>query len=153
MDTKGIAMDTKRIGMEAEGLTLGTEGPDTEDVVLVVEDDVDILRLTTLRLERAGYRVVPAVSHVSAMEAARRRPPALAVVDLLLGPDDGWQVIRDLRRLAGCEALPVIVQTVLDVDRPCPDVPVSDILTKPAGGRRLERAVAAALGVTLQAPV
>ncbi|MCU4184543.1 response regulator [Acidiferrimicrobium sp. IK] len=115
-------------------------------VILVVEDDADILNLTSLRLRRAGYEVMTALSHTAAMSAARSRAPDLAVVDLLLGGDDGWQVICDLRRLEGCEALPVVVQTVLDVDRPRPDVVVTAILTKPVGKQRLERVVEEALG-------
>jgi DNA-binding response OmpR family regulator len=66
-------------------------------VILCADDDVDILSLVSLRLERAGYEVVRAEDGESAVTAARERRPALAVLDVMMPKLTGYEVLAAVR--------------------------------------------------------
>jgi DNA-binding response OmpR family regulator len=74
--------------------------------ILVVDDDVKIVRLVRTYLERAGYRVVEASDGAAALAAVEREQPVLIVLDLMLPEIDGLSVLRALRRTS---RTPVII--------------------------------------------
>jgi DNA-binding response OmpR family regulator len=74
--------------------------------ILVVDDDVKILRLVRTYLERAGFRVVEATDGRSALSAIEREMPALVVLDIMLPEVDGLAVLRAVRRT---DRTPVII--------------------------------------------
>jgi DNA-binding response OmpR family regulator len=70
-----------------------TDGP----LVLCADDDEDILSLVSLRLQRAGYEVATAPDGDAAVEVARARRPALAVLDVMMPKRTGYEVLAELR--------------------------------------------------------
>jgi len=68
--------------------------------ILVVDDDPKIVRLVTLYLERAGFRVIGAGDGRSALEAVARHRPVLVVLDVMLPGLDGLTVLEAIRRAA-----------------------------------------------------
>jgi DNA-binding response OmpR family regulator len=74
--------------------------------ILVVDDDVKIVRLVQAYLERDGHRVTTAHDGRSALAAMALDPPALVVLDLMLPEVDGLTVLRAIRRR---DATPVLV--------------------------------------------
>jgi DNA-binding response OmpR family regulator len=66
-------------------------------LVLCADDDEDILSLVALRLERAGFDVVTAADGDEALEQARARHPALAVLDVMMPKRTGYEVLAELR--------------------------------------------------------
>jgi DNA-binding response OmpR family regulator len=66
-------------------------------LVLCADDDEDILTLVSLRLRRAGYDVATARDGDAAIEIARTRSPALAVLDVMMPRRTGYQVLEELR--------------------------------------------------------
>jgi DNA-binding response OmpR family regulator len=71
--------------------------PDAHPLILVIEDDRHIAALVATYLKRDGFRVETAFDGVSGLDLARRHPPGLVVLDLMLPGLDGWQVCRELR--------------------------------------------------------
>jgi DNA-binding response OmpR family regulator len=71
-------------------------------LVLCADDDEDILSLVSLRLQRAGFQVATAADGDEAVEIARSRLPALAVLDVMMPKRSGYEVLAELR---GDEAL------------------------------------------------
>jgi DNA-binding response OmpR family regulator len=71
-------------------------------LVLCADDDEDILSLVSLRLQRAGFEVAMAADGEEAVEIARARRPALAVLDVMMPKRTGYEVLAELR---GDEAL------------------------------------------------
>ena len=51
-------------------------------LVLIADDDVDILSLVRVRLERSGYKVISARNGVEALQLVRDRHPDLAILDV-----------------------------------------------------------------------
>jgi DNA-binding response OmpR family regulator len=74
--------------------------------ILVVDDDIKIVRLVRMYLERAGYRVIEATDGRSALSAIALEAPALVVLDVMLPEVDGLAVLRAVRRT---DQTPVIV--------------------------------------------
>jgi DNA-binding response OmpR family regulator len=66
-------------------------------LVLCADDDEDILSLVSLRLRRAGYEVVTAADGDEAVELARARRPAVAVLDVMMPKRTGYEVLAELR--------------------------------------------------------
>ena len=65
--------------------------------MLCADDDEDILSLVSLRLQRAGFQVATAADGEEAMQVARDRRPALAVLDVMMPKRTGYEVLAELR--------------------------------------------------------
>jgi two-component system, OmpR family, phosphate regulon response regulator PhoB len=78
-------------------------------VILCADDDVDILSLVSLRLERAGYEVVRAEDGERAVAAARERRPALAVLDVMMPKLTGYEVLAAVRADPSLRGMKVIL--------------------------------------------
>jgi DNA-binding response OmpR family regulator len=78
----------------------------TDRPILVVDDDVKIVRLVRMYLERAGYRVIEATDGRSALSAIALEAPALVILDIMLPEVDGLAVLRAVRRT---DRTPVII--------------------------------------------
>jgi two-component system phosphate regulon response regulator PhoB len=79
--------------------------------ILVVEDEPDIAEILRYNLERAGFAVDVAGQGDTALEAIRRQPPDLLLLDLMLPGLDGLELARILRRDAATAQLPVVMLT------------------------------------------
>lgn len=78
-------------------------------LVLCADDDDDILSLVSLRLQRAGFDVVTATDGEAALELARARRPALAVLDVMMPKRTGYDVLAELRSDDTLRAIKVIL--------------------------------------------
>jgi len=94
--------------------------------VLVVDDDPDVLRLFSgmLTLGRPGLQVDTAANGREALEALRRTPPDLVLLDVVMPEMDGWQFLAAKEQDATLRDIPVIVVSALD--------PADQPLTTPA---------------------
>jgi len=78
-------------------------------LILCADDDEDILSLVSLRLERAGYEVIRAVDGEAAIAAVRERRPALAILDVMMPKQTGYEVLLELRKDPSLSDLKVIL--------------------------------------------
>jgi two-component system KDP operon response regulator KdpE len=74
--------------------------------VLVCDDEPQIVRALKVILRDAGYEPVPAESGEEALNQAAVKPPAAAIVDLMLPDLDGVEVTKRLREWS---EMPIIV--------------------------------------------
>ncbi|MEJ2359606.1 MAG: response regulator transcription factor [Deinococcales bacterium] len=79
--------------------------------ILIVEDDVDILRLLTLELQDAGYEVLAFESGIRGLSAIREAEPDLVVLDLGLPDLSGQEIARRVRRTGDT---PIVILTAAD---------------------------------------
>jgi DNA-binding response OmpR family regulator len=67
-------------------------------LILVVDDDDEIRALLARTLGADGFRVTSAANASSAIAALASRPPDLVVLDVMLGGDDGLDLLGTIRR-------------------------------------------------------
>ena len=127
----------------------------TEQRVLVVDDEADIVALVAYHLARAGYRVSTASTGLDALEAARREQPALIVLDLMLPGLSGYEVLEQLRGDASTRDIAVLMLTARreEQDRiKGLSLGADDYLTKPFSPQELVLRVGAILRRMRSAP-
>ncbi len=73
--------------------------------VLVVDDDVKILRFIRSSLTLAGYVVITTTSGEEALKLVESEKPNVMLLDILMPVMDGFEVLRKLRAVS---ELPVI---------------------------------------------
>lgn len=79
--------------------------------VLVVDDDVDIVRGLCVRLRAAGYAVDAAADAVAGLQLAASGRPAVILVDIRMPGMDGFGFLEGLRKLDQPGDVPVIVMS------------------------------------------
>jgi len=116
--------------------------------ILVVDDEPDLLELVRLNLDQAGFRVETADSGGAALDALRKSPPDLMILDLMLPDLSGTEVCREVRATPELAHLPIIMLTARadEVDRVVGlELGSDDYVTKPFSPRELTLRVKAVL--------
>ena len=76
--------------------------------VLVVDDDVNIVKLIKLYLEKEDYAVVTASNGIEALDVYKRENPSIIVLDIMMPQLDGNGVCREIRKTSD---VPIIMLT------------------------------------------
>src|SRR5512133_2254404 len=116
-----------------------------QELILVVDDEPKIVKLTRDYLVNDGFRVISAADGLGALAMARREKPDLVVLDLMLPGMDGWEVCRTLRRESG---VPIIMLTARSEESDQVvglELGADDYITKPFCPRTLVARVRAVL--------
>jgi CheY-like chemotaxis protein len=79
--------------------------------ILIVDDDVDAVRLVGLMLERRGYAIVAAQSGAQALAKAQTETPDLVILDVMMPDMDGYEVCRRLRANPATADTPIMMFT------------------------------------------
>jgi two-component system, OmpR family, KDP operon response regulator KdpE len=113
--------------------------------VLVVDDELQILRALRVVLREAGFEVVAAQGVAEALDLAAVRPPRAAIVDLVLPDGDGVALTRRLREWS---EMPILVLSAVGEEEQkvrALEAGADDYITKPFGARELVARLQAAL--------
>ena len=79
--------------------------------ILLVDDNDFILKLLQKRLEGSGFVVATASDGIKALNAVRRDPPDLILLDIMMPRLDGYKVCKLLRMDERFTDLPIIMLT------------------------------------------
>jgi signal transduction histidine kinase/DNA-binding response OmpR family regulator len=116
--------------------------PGTKGVrILCVEDEPDTLRFLQLTFEDAGYEVLRAVDHDTAIAGAKVARPDLICLDLCLPGKNGYEVLRSLRADPELAGVPVIVVSVTSEEAESVGCGAHRYLSKPVDADELMAAV------------
>ena len=125
------------------------EFADVPPRLLLVDDDPDLLRLLSMRLQASGYRVSAVDSAEAALSMLAATTPDLVISDVRLPGRDGLALFDEIR--ATHPGLPVILLTAHGSIPDAVDATargVFDYLTKPFDSRVLLEKVSCALEVS-----
>jgi CheY-like chemotaxis protein len=108
--------------------------------ILIVDDDLDTLRLVGLMLQHQGYRITAASSGMQAVSLAQSEKPDLILLDIMMPEMDGYEVARKLRGDPVTNNIPIIMftaKTQVDDKVAGFEAGADDYLTKPTQPREL----------------
>ncbi|HEY0602123.1 MAG TPA: response regulator transcription factor [Herpetosiphonaceae bacterium] len=105
--------------------------------ILIVDDDVKIVELLQLYLEKEGYDTLVAYDGFTALTFARQKRPDLVLLDLMLPVMDGLDVCRILRAESN---IPIIMLTAKTTEADMLlglDLGADDYINKPFSPRQV----------------
>jgi CheY-like chemotaxis protein len=100
----GLASAAKVAGEKVEKKPRSFAGLD----VLVVEDSEDTLMLLSAIFRNKGANVITAASAAEALQAAKDRRPDIVISDIGMPDVDGYEFLRQLKKLPGLGDVPAI---------------------------------------------
>jgi two-component system phosphate regulon response regulator PhoB len=81
--------------------------------ILVVDDDVDVRKLVSKLVERAGYEAIVARNGVEGLGKVREEKPDLIILDVLMPKQSGIRMYRELKTDEPFKDIPVIVLSAI----------------------------------------
>jgi len=79
--------------------------------VLIVEDQVAIIRMLRMRLEANDYEVITAADGQEGLEKAQNENPDLIILDIMLPKMNGYKVCQLLKADPNYSAIPIIISS------------------------------------------
>ncbi len=116
--------------------------------ILIVDDDLDTLRLVGLMLQHQGYQIIAASSGIQAIALSQAEKPDMVLLDIMMPDMDGYEVARKLRSDTATSSIPIIMftaKTQVDDKVEGFEAGADDYLTKPTQPRELFAHVKAVL--------
>lgn len=121
--------------------------------ILIIDDDLDTLRLVGLMLQRQGYNITAATNGEQGLTKAFEERPDLILLDVMMPDMDGYEVTRRLRKNPATASTPILLFTAksqLDDKVIGFEVGADDYLTKPTHPSELQSHVHALLARAAQ---
>lgn len=79
--------------------------------ILIVDDDIDTLRLVGMMLESEGFNIIAAKDGQRGIALARSETPDLIILDIMMPELDGYAVTRQLRQEKATRGIPILIFT------------------------------------------
>ena len=113
--------------------------------ILVVDDELSIIKLLRAKLTAESYEVLTAMNGAEALQTFETELPDLVILDIMMPKIDGFEVCRRLREWS---QVPIIMLSARGDESDkvkCLDLGADDYLTKPFGASELISRVRAVL--------
>lgn len=103
--------------------------------ILVVDDELDIMEVATVRLKHLGYEIIPALSAEGALSFLQNDTCDLILLDLLLPKMQGDEFCKKLKSDDKFKNIPIILFTASAIRPSLPEkikeMGADDYITKP----------------------
>ncbi|MBZ5568587.1 MAG: response regulator [Acidobacteriia bacterium] len=116
--------------------------------ILIADDDRVLVQVISVRLKKAGYRVVIVYDAMQAIVTALRNPPDAILLDVNMPGGTGRQVLRQLKNSPKTSQVPIIVITGSnepDVVESVKALGADEFMSKPPNFERLQAILKARL--------
>jgi len=113
--------------------------------ILIVDDELSIIKFLRANLEAKGYEVLTAMNGAEAIQTIEMELPDLVILDIMMPKMDGFEVCRQLREWS---QIPIIMLSARGDESDkvkCLDLGADDYITKPFGASELTARVSAVL--------
>lgn len=124
--------------------------------ILIIDDDVDTLKLVGLMLQKQSYQIVAANNGLQGLEQAENENPDLILLDVMMPGMDGYEVAKRLRANPLTANTPILMftaKTQLDDKVTGFEAGADDYLTKPTHPSELNAHVKALLSRNMKSKV
>ncbi|MGD0201852.1 MAG: response regulator transcription factor [Bryobacteraceae bacterium] len=108
--------------------------------VVIIEDEADIVEMVRYNFLKEGFDIESFARGRDGLEALRRSPPDLLLLDIMLPDQDGFSICKQVRADERLKSLPVIFLTARgeEVDRVVGlEIGADDYVVKPFSPREL----------------
>jgi len=102
--------------------------------ILVVDDEPDILKIVTFRLEKTGYEVKTASNGREAFDLMQKEKPDLLLLDLRLPVMSGYEVCKQMKSDENLKDVPIILLTAsssASIEQKTKEFKADDYMIKP----------------------
>jgi len=116
--------------------------------VVIIEDEADIVEMVRYNFLKEGFDIESFARGRDGLEALRRSPPDLLLLDIMLPDQDGFSICKQVRADERLKSLPVIFLTARgeEVDRVVGlEIGADDYVVKPFSPRELVARASAVL--------
>ena len=116
--------------------------------ILIIDDDLDTLRLVGLMLQKQGFTTITASNGAEGVDLAQYQLPDLILLDVMMPGLDGYEVARRLRAKDETREIPILMFTAksqLEDKVAGFEAGVDDYITKPTHPTELQAHVKALL--------
>ena len=112
--------------------------------VLVVDDEIHIVHVVSIKLRNNGFQVIPAENGKEAFTLACEEKPDIIVTDFQMPGMTGLELVQKLRQNEVTKDIPVIMLTARSFaveDEQKQDLQISQCLSKPFSPSELLRSI------------
>ena len=112
--------------------------------VLVVDDEIHITHVVTIKLRNNGYEVISAENGAEAFDLVCEEAPDIIVTDFQMPIMTGLELVQKLRQTEQTKDIPVIMLTArsFSIDKEQQkELGISELVSKPFSPRELLRTV------------
>ncbi len=81
--------------------------------ILIIDDEVDLAKLTAKQLHAAGFEVSCYYRGEGAIEAVQSEHPDLVLLDIILPEISGWEIFKRLKKDKELKQIPVVFFSAL----------------------------------------
>ncbi len=92
---------------------MNNQPDNTNQTILVVDDNLTNLRVLSSMLEKLGYTVLVARDGKQAIETAQYTIPDMILLDIMMPEIDGFETCRRLKKIPNTKDIPIIFLTAL----------------------------------------
>jgi signal transduction histidine kinase/DNA-binding response OmpR family regulator len=100
-------------------------------LILVIDDDDSVRKVTTHFLTREGFAVMTANGGQEGLRLARELQPAAITLDIMMPDLDGWTVLAAIKGDPATAGIPVVLMTIVDEKNRGYSLGAADYMVKP----------------------
>ncbi len=79
--------------------------------ILIIDDDIDTLKLVGIMLERKGFKILASTTGKKGLQLVNEEYPDLILLDIMIPDIDGYEISRSIRSNPETESIPIIMFT------------------------------------------
>jgi len=113
--------------------------------ILIVDDEVSVIKFLRANLESNGYEVVAAVNGAEALKTLEMELPDVVITDIMMPVLDGFELCRQIREWSQVPIIMLSARADESDKIKCLDLGADDYITKPFGKGELIARVGALL--------
>jgi len=108
--------------------------------ILIIDDEMDMRKMATARLVKAGYVVIQAGNGNTGLEMVRSEKPDMVLLDLAMPGIDGEEVCRRIKADETIKHIPVMLFTasiLKPISERAKEMGADDFIAKPFDSKEL----------------
>ena len=118
-----------------------------EKTILVADDDPEMVKILSIQLKRAGYKVLAALDGLQAVMIVHKSTPDLVILDMRMPAGGGVSVLEKLGGSIQTMGIPVIILTSFEHTKErAEQFKAFKFFTKPHDSDELLKAIEEAIG-------